>query len=71
VVDACARAVVHLYLRSAHRQELVDVGPYRLMRHPGYLGSLLTWLGFAFTSQSHSVLSLVAALLGGAGIGVP
>jgi len=41
------------------------------MRHPGYLGSLLTWLGFAFTSQSHSVLSLVAALLGGAGIGVP
>jgi protein-S-isoprenylcysteine O-methyltransferase len=26
-------------------QELVNRGPYRLVRHPGYLGSLLTWIG--------------------------
>ena len=27
-------------------QELVDRGPYRWVRHPGYLGSLMTWTGF-------------------------
>jgi hypothetical protein len=29
------------------QQTVVDAGPYRLIRHPGYLGSLLTWVGFA------------------------
>ena len=31
------------------QQNLVDTGPYRLARHPGYLGSILTWSGFALT----------------------
>ena len=33
-------------------QAVVDSGPYRWVRHPGYLGSLLTWVWFALTSRS-------------------
>jgi hypothetical protein len=33
------------------QQAVVDAGPYRLIRHPGYLGSLLTWVGFALAEQ--------------------
>lgn len=46
-------------------QAVVDSGPYRWVRHPGYLGSLLTWVGFACTSSSAPVLALIAGLLGG------
>jgi len=45
-------------------QALVDSGPYRLIRHPGYAGSLLTWIGFAVTSRSVPVVVLVPGLLG-------
>ncbi len=47
-------------------QVVVDSGPYHLIRHPGYLGSLLTWIGFALTSRSVAVVALVPGLLGGA-----
>jgi protein-S-isoprenylcysteine O-methyltransferase Ste14 len=51
-------------LRIADQQHVVDAGPYRLVRHPGYTGSLLTWAGFALTSRSIPVILLAAALLG-------
>lgn len=51
-------------LRTADQQHVVDTGPYRLVRHPGYTGSLLTWAGFALTSRSIPVILLAAALLG-------
>ncbi len=50
-------------LRAGQEQHVVDTGPYRLVRHPGYAGSLLTWTGFALASRSTLVLALVAALL--------
>lgn len=53
-------------LRTASGQEVVDAGPYRLIRHPGYAGSLLIWVGFALTSQSPLAPVLVSALLGDA-----
>jgi protein-S-isoprenylcysteine O-methyltransferase Ste14 len=54
-------------LRTDHDgQALIDSGPYRLIRHPGYLGSLLTWTGFALTSRSASVVALTSSLLGAA-----
>jgi protein-S-isoprenylcysteine O-methyltransferase Ste14 len=45
---------------------LVDTGPYRLARHPGYLGSVLTWSGFALTSRSAPTIAPVTGLLGAA-----
>jgi len=32
-------------LRTRDQQSVVDRGPYRLVRHPGYLGSVLVWAG--------------------------
>jgi hypothetical protein len=41
-------------LRTGEDQRVVDEGPYRLIRHPGYAGSLLTWSGFALASRNSS-----------------
>ena len=51
-------------LRTHDAQHVVDTGPYAVVRHPGYAGSLLTWTGFALTSRSIPVVVAVAALLG-------
>lgn len=51
-------------LRTNEQQRVIDHGPYRLVRHPGYSGSLLTWMGFALASRSAPVIVLVAGLLG-------
>jgi protein-S-isoprenylcysteine O-methyltransferase len=32
-------------LRTRSEQPVVDRGPYRIIRHPGYLGSILVWSG--------------------------
>jgi protein-S-isoprenylcysteine O-methyltransferase len=32
-------------LRTRREQTLIDRGPYRAIRHPGYLGSILVWTG--------------------------
>src|SRR5690242_8432770 len=32
-------------LRTRREQTIVDRGPYRTIRHPGYLGSILVWVG--------------------------
>lgn len=32
-------------LRTRDAQVLVERGPYRLVRHPGYIGSILVWAG--------------------------
>lgn len=50
-------------LRVTNQQTVTDRGPYRHIRHPGYLGSLLVWCGFALTSGSVVVVGTVAALL--------
>lgn len=34
-------------LRTTKDQRVVQEGPYRLIRHPGYCGSLLVWSGYA------------------------
>jgi len=53
-------------LRTEAGQDVIDTGPYRLVRHPGYLGSLLIWTGFALTSASLPVVILVGASIGNA-----
>jgi protein-S-isoprenylcysteine O-methyltransferase Ste14 len=37
-------------LRVAADQQVVSDGPYRLVRHPGYLGDILLWTGAAFAT---------------------
>ena len=32
-------------LRTGQGQHIVQEGPYRLIRHPGYLGAMLMWVG--------------------------
>jgi protein-S-isoprenylcysteine O-methyltransferase Ste14 len=51
-------------LQTGAEQAVITAGPYRLVRHPGYTGSLLTWTGFALTSRSLPVLALAGGLLG-------
>ena len=51
-------------LRTSPDQVVIQSGPYRFIRHPGYLGSLLIWTGFGLTSGSVPVIGLVAGLLG-------
>jgi protein-S-isoprenylcysteine O-methyltransferase Ste14 len=50
-------------LRVTNTQDVVEAGPYRYIRHPGYLGAFLTWLGFALTSGSPVVTAGVVGLL--------
>jgi protein-S-isoprenylcysteine O-methyltransferase Ste14 len=49
-------------LTTTPDQTVITRGPYRWVRHPGYLGSLLTWLGAAAASANLLAL-LVAAIL--------
>ena len=51
-------------LRTGEEQRVVEDGPYRLVRHPGYLGTLLTWTGFGCTSRSLPVVAVVGGLFG-------
>lgn len=64
------RALGSSYTRTlrieANHQAVVQTGPYRWIRHPGYLGSLLTWTGFALTSRNLPTVVLVSGLLGAA-----
>jgi protein-S-isoprenylcysteine O-methyltransferase Ste14 len=51
-------------LQTAGDQKVVDQGPYRTVRHPGYLGSLLTWTGFGLSSRSLPVAAAVTGMVG-------
>lgn len=53
-------------LRTTSDQQVVEYGPYRVIRHPGYLGSIMVWTGFAVTSGSAAAALGVAALMGNA-----
>ena len=44
-------------------QSVATTGPYRLIRHPGYLGSLLTWAGAAAAQGRVVLLALVVVVL--------
>src|SRR3954471_6248507 len=51
-------------LRTVDDQHLVDRGPYRFVRHPGYSGSLLIWVGYALGLGNWIAAALTLALLG-------
>ncbi|HYC19685.1 MAG TPA: isoprenylcysteine carboxylmethyltransferase family protein [Candidatus Bathyarchaeia archaeon] len=45
-------------------QVVVDRGPYRLVRHPAYTGSLLTMVGLGFVLQSWGAVLVLIAFFG-------
>jgi protein-S-isoprenylcysteine O-methyltransferase Ste14 len=51
-------------LRTTQDQHVVDTGPYRMIRHPGYTGALLVWIGLALASRSVPAIILVTGLMG-------
>ena len=51
-------------LRTCTTQSLVEEGPYRLVRHPGYLGVLLLWLGAGLASANLLVAGLITVSMG-------
>jgi protein-S-isoprenylcysteine O-methyltransferase len=51
-------------LRADVAPSVVEDGPYRLVRHPGYLGSLTAWGGFALASGSPAAVVLVDVIFG-------
>lgn len=53
-------------LGTTAEQHVITDGPYRLIRHPGYLGSILIWAGCTLASGSLPTVSAVAGLLAGA-----
>lgn len=49
----------------AANRGVVAQGPYRLVRHPAYLGYLVVWIGYAFENPSiHNAVILLGAALG-------
>ncbi|GHF67319.1 hypothetical protein GCM10010218_56000 [Streptomyces mashuensis] len=50
-------------LRTTEGHRVVREGPYRLIRHPGYSGSLLVWSGYALATAGWIAFLLVAAVL--------
>lgn len=62
------RALGSFYTRTlrteGNEHAVINTGPYRLIRHPGYAGSLLIWTGFALTSRNVPSVVVAAALLG-------
>ena len=53
-------------LRVTADQQLIEQGPYRLLRHPGYSGSLLLWLGAGLATANGFVTAIIALVTGGA-----
>jgi protein-S-isoprenylcysteine O-methyltransferase len=50
-------------LRVVSDQRVVEAGPYRVIRHPGYAGSLLVWVGYCLGSGNWIALIVVATLM--------
>jgi protein-S-isoprenylcysteine O-methyltransferase Ste14 len=46
-------------LRIQRGQSVVRAGPYRLIRHPGYAGALLMWLGAILATRNWITLVVV------------
>lgn len=51
-------------LRVVDGQPVIRDGPYRFVRHPGYLGVLLLWAGAALTARNAVAPALALAAVG-------
>lgn len=51
-------------LQVSETQSIVEAGPYRLIRHPGYAGMLLMWLGAGLAVTNWPCLLLAIGVMG-------
>jgi len=49
-------------LMMSEGQKVVTSGPYTLVRHPGYLGEIMIWTGFAVVSSNLTLFFLMPAM---------
>ena len=50
-------------LKTAESQPVIDAGPYSIVRHPGYLGNLIVFLGYTILmTQSVSALLVISVV---------
>jgi protein-S-isoprenylcysteine O-methyltransferase Ste14 len=52
-------------LRVTDTQAIISQGPYRIIRHPGYLGTIFVWIGFALAVGNWIATIIMAMLLFG------
>jgi len=52
-------------LRVSGSQDVVERGPYRIIRHPGYLGSIILWIGSGFAFSNWIDVMVIAPLVTG------
>jgi protein-S-isoprenylcysteine O-methyltransferase len=50
-------------LRVAQEQRIVARGPYRLLRHPGYSGDLLMWVGAGLATVNWIIISSIVLVV--------
>src|SRR6266540_4475194 len=50
-------------LKVVENQIIVQQGPYRLIRHPGYFGMILMWAGIAASTANWIIVLLILALI--------
>ncbi len=50
-------------LKVVENHSIVQDGPYRLIRHPGYLGSILMWAGVAAATANWIVFLIILAMM--------
>lgn len=61
-----ARTLGEFYTRTllvSGRQQLVESGPYRWLRHPGYSGDIILLLGAGAASGNAFVLAIIALMV--------
>jgi protein-S-isoprenylcysteine O-methyltransferase Ste14 len=54
------------YMRTlavAENQSIVQKGPYRVIRHPGYLGSILMWVGAGLATTNWIAVAVTVSVM--------
>lgn len=51
-------------LRTSEGQRIVRAGPYRYVRHPGYAGSVLMWMGVALATGDWLGVLVIIPVIG-------